>query len=434
MNRWYPAVCGLALMLSCGRPDQQRQLTYWSATNSFEIEFARQIVEEWNADTTRIPVTFQPVPAGQSSEEVILAAIVGKTTPDIYSNVWPGVIEQYREAGAVLELSQFADFDSVLTSRVPALLQDGFRSPAGGYYQMPWKANPLMLYYNGDLLAEAGVDELPVTYADFLALGPKLVKDINGDGHFDIWMLDPNLLPKWYERFFDFYTFFIAATAGETLMQDGVVNLERPETHQVLSFFRENYAAGYFPRSIFQEEIFLLDKLVFKVSGPWLMRHLQRYRPDKYQMYGVTYLPRPTASEGPVHSYGDAKNIVIFSTTRYPAEAWEFVKFMTSKANDRRLLEISDQLPLRNDIQSDPDFAAYFAERPMMRIFADQLTYTAGTDHSIYLQEIFDIISQEFEAASIWGAKEVAEAVQDMQRNINKLVERERYRSRSDSR
>ncbi len=427
--RWISLLAGLGLVLSCRPPDRAYQLTYWCATNPFEVEFARQIVDEWNADTTRIPVIFQPVPGGQSSEEVIIAAIVGKTTPDIYSNIWPGVIEQYRDAGAVLDLSQFADFDSVLTSRVPASLRDGFRSPDGGYYQMPWKANPLMLYYNGKLLAEAGVDTLPVTYADFIALAPRLVQDFNGDGHFDTWMLDPNILPKWWERFFDFYTFLIAATDGETLMQDGVVNLDRPETRQVLNFFRENYAAGYFPRSLFQEEIFLLDKLAFKVSGPWLMRHLQRYRPDDYQHYGVTNLPRPTAGEGPVHSYGDPKNIVIFSTTPYPAEAWEFVKFMTSKANDRRLLDITDQLPVRKDLQSDPAFSSYFAERPIMRQFADQLPYTSGTDHSIYLQEIFDILSQEYDAASVYAARPVDEAVANMQRRISKLVAREHIRS-----
>ncbi len=400
-------------------------MTYWCATNAFEIEFARLVVGEWNQDTTHIPVTFQPVPGGQSSEEVILAAIVGKTTPDIYSNIWPGVIEQYREAGAIIPLDQFADFDSFLTSRIPESLREGFRSPDGLYYQVPWKANPLMLFYNQDLLDKAGVSRLPETYDEFFALAPKLAVDHDGDGHFDQWLLDPMILTKWYERFFDFYTFFIAATGGASLLSDGRVALDRPETLEVFTFFRHAYENGYFPRSLFQEDIFLKDQLVFHVSGPWMISYIEKYKPAG--RYGVTTLPRPAKLATPVHTYGDPKNIVIFSTTRYPGEAWEFVKFMTRRANDRRLLEITDQLPLRMDLLTDAAFTSYFENNPQMRLFAEQIPYITGTDHSIYLQEIFDIISQEFDAACIHQVKPVEQAVADLQARVTALIKRESF-------
>ncbi|MCH8328580.1 MAG: extracellular solute-binding protein, partial [Candidatus Marinimicrobia bacterium] len=330
---------GLVLLLlvalaACGRTPPENQLTLWSSTNQFEIAFTRQIVMEWNSDSTRLPIKFQPIPAGQSSEEVILAAIVGRTTPDIYTNIWPGVIEQYRGAGAIVALSDFADFDSVYTSRVPQSLWKGFRSPDGKVYQMPWKANPLMLFYNGAMLEAAGVEKLPETYAEFFALAPKLVIDFNGDGHYDQWLLDPNILPEWWQRFFDFYTFFIAATDGDTMFKDGKVHLDRPETLEVFAFFEEAYKQGYFPRSIFQEDIFVANKLAFHVSGPWLLPHLRRFRPDDYQTFGIMPMLRPVADDAPVYTYGDPKNVVIFSTTRYPDEAWEFVKFMTSRVND----------------------------------------------------------------------------------------------------
>jgi multiple sugar transport system substrate-binding protein len=355
---------------------------------------------------------------------------VGRTTPDIYTNIWPGVIEQYRGAGAVIRLSDFADFDSVYSSRVPESLQEGFRSPDGQVYQMPWKANPLMLFYNKGLLEEAGVKKLPETYAEFFALAPKLVIDFNGDGHYDQWLLDPNILPEWWQRFFDFYTFFIAATGGNTMLRDGKVNLDRPETLEVLSFFSEAYKKGYFPRSIFQEDIFVANKLAFHVSGPWLLPHLRRFRPNDYQNFGVTTIPRPRADDSPVHTYGDPKNVVIFSTARRPEVAWEFVKFMTSRANDLKLLETTDQLPLREGLLTDPLFRAYFDAHPDMRIFADQIPYIVGTDHSIYLQEIFDIISQEFDAGSIHNAKTPEEALAGMQSRISALVEREHYNTR----
>ena len=49
----------------------------------------------WNDKNPSTPIHLQPIPEGQSSEEVILAAVVGKTTPDIYGNMWQGNVEMY---------------------------------------------------------------------------------------------------------------------------------------------------------------------------------------------------------------------------------------------------------------------------------------------------------------------------------------------------
>ncbi|UCH09412.1 MAG: extracellular solute-binding protein [Fidelibacterota bacterium] len=414
------------ILTGCRSASREDHLTYWCATNTFEIEFARQVVAEWNQDTTHLPVHFQPVPSGQSTEEVILAAIVGKTTPDIYSNVWPGVIEQYREAGAIVPFSQFHDFDSVLAARFPAELIQRFRSPDSLFYQFPWKGNPLMMFYNQGLLEETGVEKIPTTYEEFKALGPRVVTDLDGDGHPDRWLLDPQIIPEWWQRFFDFYTFSIAATNGKTLISDGKADLDRKESRVVMDFFRWNFERGYFPRSIFQEDIFLKGQLAFHVTGPWMVSYVERYKQPGFR-YGVTPLVRPTGIDGPVYTYGDPKSIVIFSTTRYPQEAWEFVKFMTNRMNDLRLLEITSQLPLRRDITTDPLYVPHFAEHPWGRLYAEQIPYIVATDHTIYLQEIFDIISQEFDAACIHQARTVEEAVTSMQERVQKLLDRETY-------
>lgn len=414
---------GLCLV-GCSQSRPEGVLTYWCASNSFEIEFAKQITAEWNSDTTRLPVRFQPIPAGRSSEEVMLAAIVAKTTPDVYSNVWPGVIEQYREAGAVLRLSDFSDFDSMLTSRLPEALIPSFRSPDREFYQVPWKSNPLMLVYNAGLLAELGIEKLPRTYSDLLALGPIIAVDLNGDQYPDRWVLNPNIVTVWWQRFFDFYVLFVAATEGQTLISQGRAQIDRVETYRLMSFFRENYIKGYFPRSIFQHDVFLSGQLAFNITGPWIISYLEKYKDEDFE-YGVTTVPVFVESDAPVHTYGDPKSIVIFSTTKYPEAAWEFVKFFTNRANDLRLLKMTSQLPLRKNLDSDPLFSDFFKSNPKLLQFAQQIPYVAGTDHTIYLQEIFDIISQEFDAACIHQVKTVDEAVKSLQRRVTKLLERE---------
>ena len=100
----------LLSLLSCSRDSQKDYIEYWCASNTFELEFAKYVVDLWNSDSTHRHIKLQPIPEGQSSEEMLLAAIVGKTTPDIYSDTWPGVIEQYREANVIINFNQFLDF------------------------------------------------------------------------------------------------------------------------------------------------------------------------------------------------------------------------------------------------------------------------------------------------------------------------------------
>src|SRR5690606_116563 len=152
-------------------------LTYWSAQNPQEQQLAARLVDEWNRLHPDVQVVVQPLPAGQSSEEVLLAAIVAGTTPDICSNIWPGIVSSFVRAGGVLKLIDFADFDSLAGSRIPPDMLERFRAPDGNFYQIPWKTNPILMLYNRDLFRVAGFETPPATYSGFLAAAAKLTRD-----------------------------------------------------------------------------------------------------------------------------------------------------------------------------------------------------------------------------------------------------------------
>ena len=90
---------------SCNNPhEKNNQLLFWCSNNAGEINFATHFTNEWNKAHADKLIHMQPVPEGQSSEEVILAAVVGKTTPDIYANMWQGNVEMYARAGSLIAL------------------------------------------------------------------------------------------------------------------------------------------------------------------------------------------------------------------------------------------------------------------------------------------------------------------------------------------
>ena len=74
---------------------------------------------------------------------------------------------------------------------------------------------------------------------------------------------------------------------------------------------------------------------------------------------------------------------------------------MVSRGNDKRLLELTNQLPIRSGLLHDSLFFSYFDKNSTYKLFAEMIPRTVGADRSIYLQEIFDIISQEFDEACL---------------------------------
>jgi multiple sugar transport system substrate-binding protein len=211
----------LLFSLSCSekRNRDTHSVIYWSSNNTEEIEFAEFVVEAWNKQNPEQKIFFQPVPEGQSSEEIILAAVVGETTPDIYSNMWQGDVESYADAGALFALDTLDGFMELIKERCDTSVIKEIESPDGHIYQVPWKINPIMLLYNEKLIESVELEKPPSTYREFNEAGRKLSKDKNGDGYVDQWFGYSEVIVTWWQRLFDFYPLYIAASNGAPLVE-----------------------------------------------------------------------------------------------------------------------------------------------------------------------------------------------------------------------
>ncbi|MCW9066643.1 MAG: hypothetical protein OQJ78_10130, partial [Ignavibacteriaceae bacterium] len=77
--------------------------------------------------------------------------------------------------------------------------------------------------------------------------------------------------------------------------------------------------------------------------------------------------------------------------------------------------------PRRKNLNSAPFYNDYFTNNPKMKVFADQSKYVKGTDASPVLKEIFDLISQQYEACVVYGKKTPREAITDAADAVNLL-------------
>jgi multiple sugar transport system substrate-binding protein len=414
----------ICLLSSCGeRGDQSNELLLWSASNPPEIEFARYIVTQWNEANPGItPIKFQPVPEGQSSEEVILAAVVGETTPDIYSSMWQGDVEVYAQAGVLIPFDTLDGFNEFIYSRCDSNVIEEIRSLDGHIYQIPWKTNPIMMIYNQNIVRELELNNPPHSYSDFLAASELFKKDTDGDGYVDRWFGYSEVKVTWWQRFFDFYPFYLASSGGAPLVENNKAVFNNEHAIGVFSFLKKLYDNEYFARERLsaKQDVFLSSNIAIRFVGPWEIVHAEKFKPEGFE-YDFSTIPVPDGFEGPIYTYGDPKNIVIFNTCSNPQSAWEFIKFMISKENDLKLLEITTQLPRRKNLDTDSLYMNYFSTNPKMKTFAKQTKYVKGTDSSPVLKEVFDIISQEYEACVIYGVKSPEQAINDAADAVNLL-------------
>lgn len=387
-------------------------LTYWPAANPDETRLATRLVAQWNAEHPGVQVRMQPLPAGRSSEEVLLAAIVAKATPDVSSNVSSALLARLVRAGSVVRLDDRVATAARLAERTTPAMLASLRLPDGGIYSFPWKTNPQMLMYNVDLLRAAGVAP-PRTQEELLAAFRRLTRDTDGDGRIDRWALWATLKTTWHERFYDFYPLYLANSGGRTLVRDGKVIFENDAAVAAMELLRRSFAEGVLPRSNFAlgRDPFADGTVAMKIIGPWFLRELNQLKIPGLR-YDVVPVPAAAATApGDRYAFADLRNIVIFSTTRHPDAAARFVAFLTSPAADRLLIEETSQLPYRRALAADPRFASSLARWPTLATYARYVERTRDLDLDPDVVEIFDSISEAYEASAIYGVVPVREAL-----------------------
>jgi multiple sugar transport system substrate-binding protein len=281
-----------------------------------------------------------------------------------------------------------------------------------------------MLLYNVDLLAAAGVKP-PRTHSELLEVCRRLTRDTDGDGRADHWGLWATLKTTWFERFYDFYPLYLASSGGRTLIRNGKILFDNEAAVSALEVLREGFAQGSLPQSNFAlgRDPFADGTVAMKIIGPWFIKEL-----DELKVSGLRYdvVPIPTAdgvSPDSGFAFADLRSIAIFSTTRHSDAAARFVAYLTSPAADRLMIAEASQLPYRRALTTDPRFTKALATWPTLATYATYVERTRDLDIDPDVVEIFDLLSDAYEAGSIYGTVPVREALAKAASQARKIVD-----------
>ncbi len=407
------ASCGGGSGDSEGATTATGPIEVWLSNNPEEIAWGKAMVKEWNAEHPDEKVTAQEIPAGKTSEEVIGAAITAGNAPCLVFNTSPAAVPQFQKQGGLVPLDGFEGGTDYIESRSGDVAEQ-YKSPDGQFYQIPWKSNPVMIFYNKDIMKKAGVDpENPplATHEEFLETSRKIVD--SGAADAAIW---PAPTSEFFQSWFDFYPLYAAESGGQQLVEDEEATFDSEAGTAVADFWKTMYDEGLSQKEMYNGDAFAEGKSAMSIVGPWAIAVY-----GESVDWGVAPVPTSAGtSPEETYTFSDAKNIGLYSACENQGTAWEVLKFATSEEQDGKLLEMTGQMPLRDDLQGTyPD---YFEQNPDYVDFADQASRTVEVPNVPNSIEIWQTFRDAYSSAVIFDKTTVDDALSGAAEDTTELA------------
>ena len=387
-------------------------ITIWYSNNEQEVAWGKQMVTAWNADHPKEQVKGQEIPAGKSSEEVIGAAIAAGNAPCLIYNTAPSAVGQFEKQGGLVDISKISGGAAYIEAR-SGKVADQYKNTAGDYFQMPWKSNPVVIFYNKDLFAKAGLDAINPklsTYSDFIDTSKKLV----AAGVAKV-AIQPAPTSEFFQTQFDFYPLYAAATSGKQIVANNKATFANQAGYDVADFWQTMYQNKLSSPEQYTGDSFAAGNSAMAIVGPWAV--------SVYKDVNWGSVPVPTkdgTAADKTWTFSDAKNIGLYSACKNQATAWDVLKFSTSKAQDQKLLEITGQMPLRENLQTT--YASYFAKNPAYQAFGDQASRTVEVPPGPNTVEMLQAFRDAWTKTVVTGSGDVQGALKGAATKIDTIA------------
>jgi multiple sugar transport system substrate-binding protein len=283
----------------------------------------------------------------------ILISSSSKNLPDVArcDIAW---LPEFQAMGILVPLdTEMSDFNTVSSSLLDSAMSTAFIN--NHYYGLALNTNSKIMYYNTQMLKDAGV-VVPTTMNEW----EKAVKKISGKNSKGqkIWGWNEPGLSAWNICPF-IWSYGGAITNEEQTKASGYIN--SPESIKAVetfvSLYKEGALTGFNSGDIPMTDGFGTNRYAMMLEGPWKMAELKGAYPDLD--YGTALIP---AGDGGAISVLGGEDIAMFKGPHQDA-AWKFMKFMTGEFAEEEMAKCG-QLPvnkkaLETDTVKNSDFAPY---------------------------------------------------------------------------
>jgi len=317
-------------------------------------------------------------------EDVAWAVLQQRLTTDIAGGTAPDV--------SIIGTRWLVDFaandiveplDDYVDEEFRSRFIDTFMAPStidGVLYGLPVAASARAMYYNKDLLEQAGVDGPPKTWDELKVAAEKVSAlgddiygfAIQGGGDTEV----------------EAYYFYSLWTHGGEIMDGDKSGLGSQAAIDAAQTYKDLIDAGVTQPGVTSynrediESMLKQGKVGMILSGPWLRGQLKEESPDLN--YGIAPIPAGSTQA----TYGVTDSIVIFASSEVKDEAFKFLHDAVFTDKWRREFTLKEGfLPVFKSVAEDP----HFADDPELQAFTGMLPYAKFAPLLENWQEIADV-------------------------------------------
>jgi len=382
------------------------ELTFWSWRTEDKAFYEGQIAK-FQASNPGITVKFTPY-LNTEYNAILATALTAGKGPDI---------AQLRPYGAMANLTDAGNFLVITPKDVPALakLSPGILAAAQGYkdkrqYGYPYAVSAMGIFYNPNILQQAGVKALPTTWEQLIkafkkvkAIGVLPLGNAGGNGP-ALEQLHATVGPAFYGG----TQFYNDVVAGKKSFTDKAYVASLNAVKQLAEWMPNNYQGIDYNTA---RGLFANEKAAFYIGGNYELGYFRSLNPS-LEAGWIRSVAKSAGGQRYVGTWGDG-SYAINAKTESKDAALKFLNFLASKGFGQALVDEIAFIPTAPFVKiTDPTVKAINSGRsangtPFMNVVG--FRYENPTSSSILQPGFQKLITGAITAEQL--AKDVQTAV-----------------------
>jgi ABC-type glycerol-3-phosphate transport system substrate-binding protein len=308
--------------------DKEKAITVWISAGRDQAQVLKNLIDNEFIPETGIPVNLKLV-----QQALVQATLAGKG-PDIAIGFGRDQPINLAIRGAVVDLSQFEDFEEVTRRFAPtAMVPYEFQ---GGYYALPVQQHFNMLFYRKDVFQELGLQP-PETWEDFYDIIPVIQRNNMEIGLYNnAGSLGQNTV--YGTRLFTYglntiFSALVLQRGGRFYKEDHTATaFDEPEALEAFKEWTGFYTRYTFPFSFDFYNRFRTGEMPLGIM-PYVNYNLLAVgAPEIRNMWGMVPIPGTRKENGEIDrsQSGMGNAVLMLKTIKNKEAGWEFIKWWTS--------------------------------------------------------------------------------------------------------
>ncbi len=361
-------------------------ITFWYNNTGDEALVYEEAIAAYNASQSKYKVEGLSVTDAQK----LVVAMSSNEAPDVIKISNSSVI-QYQSNGLLENLQTYIDEEGFDTSVYSQQSLDA-NTLEGSLYALPLDAYTIQMFYNKDLLAEAGYSEPPKTMEEMYEMAVAATK-LDASGNIEVlgYPLFPYASAR-QELIYGFGGHWWNENSEPTPDDPGILaslEMNVKFRNQFGGKALDGFVATANTNRYTEQDMFFTGKQLFRFDGSWLPTMMEGF--NSTVNWGIALIPGTEANpelRGSARFETDSVCVPVMA--QHKEGAWDFTKWLCSEEGAKIIDLGTGNLPALTSLYDDADILAKpgFAEFIEALKLGNGIQYPAMKDFDEYVSMI----------------------------------------------